>query len=168
MDEIMADITEPAQDAQASREQTSDVINDIKEDDVYVDATWKSLFAFTTKAHIPVLCAGLLLSTASGIVVPAFSYFLGKIFDTFADFGEGKTTGHDLVHKNTQFAIYLTGLGGVSWVLNGSFFVAWLVFGELQAQSARDQLFFSMLQKDMAWYDTIKAGIGASISRQQT
>ena len=168
MNKVMEETVEHMQAVEASREEILDAVIGSKEADIFVDATWKALFAFTTKAHIPVLCIGLLFSTASGIVVPAFSIFLGKIFDTFADFGGGKLNGHDLVLKMSHFAMYLVGLGSVSWVLNGSFFTVWLVFGELQARNARDQIFDSMLQKDMAWYETKRAGISASIPRQQT
>ena len=164
----MEEFTEVVPNVEAISQGLSDNVNDGKAGDVFVDATWRSLFAFTTKAHIPILCAGLLLSTASGIVVPAFSLFLGKVFTAFAEFGQGELNGPGLVHKVSQFAVLLVGLAGASCALNGFFFMAWLVFGELQARNARDQLFDSMLQKDMAWYETKKAGISASIPRQQT
>ena len=151
-----------------SRERNLETGNDSRGDDLYVQATWASLFAFTTKSHLAVLCVGLFLSVASGIVVPTFSVFLGKVFDAFTDFSTGKLDGPALVHKVSHLAVYLLGLGGIGWILNGGFLMAWLVFGELQARAVRDQLCIGMLQKDTAWYEIRKAGISAMIPRLQT
>lgn len=38
-----------------------------------------------------------------------------------------------------------------------------MLFGELQAKSARERLFDGMLNKDMEWYDKRKAGIDARL-----
>ncbi|MCJ1312634.1 hypothetical protein MMC25_006309 [Agyrium rufum] len=133
-----------------------------------ITAEWRSLFAFTTRAHIPILCTAIFLSIASGIVIPAFAIFLGKIFDTFTDFGAGKLDGASLVHKVSRNALYLVGLGVASWILNGSYFSLWLAFGEQQAREIRDKLFNGMLRKDMAWYDMRKGGVDAMIPRLQS
>ena len=163
----MEENTEPAVNAGENCQQNPQTVNGSQGDDLYVQATWTSLFAFTTKSHLPVLCVALSLSVASGIVIPAFAVFLGKVFNAFTDFGTGKLDGPALVHKVSRFALYLIELGGISWMLNGAFYMAWLVFGELQARDARDQLFDSMLRKDMAWYEMRKAGVGALIPRLQ-
>ena len=133
-----------------------------------VQASWKSLFNFTTKAHYIPLCLGLLLSVCSGIIIPALALLLGRIFDSFTDFGAGRLSGPGLISRVSQNATYLAALGSASWLLNGSYFMFWLVFGELQAKSVRDKLFNGMLQKDMEWYDLRKAGVGALIPRLQT
>ena len=133
-----------------------------------VQARWRSLFRFTTRAHYIPLLLGLLLSICSGIIIPALSIFLGRLFDSFTDFGAGRLSGPGLVSKVSRNAIYLVGLGSASWLLNGCYFMSWLVFGELQAKSVRDKLFDGLLQKDMEWYDLRKAGVGAMIPRLQT
>ena len=131
-------------------------------------AQWRSLFAFTTKTHVLPLIVGLLLSVGSGIVIPALSLFLGRIFGLFSDFGAGKIGGSELTQKVATNALTLVGLGSISWFLNGAFFMFWLAFGELQAGSVRDKLFDGMLKKDMEWYDMRKAGVSALIPRLQT
>ena len=133
-----------------------------------VRARWRSLFAFTKKAHIAPLLVALVLSIISGVIIPALAIFLGWIFDSFTAFGAGSLDGDDLSRKVSTNAIYLTVLGGASWLLNGTYFTFWLVFGELQAKGARDELYTSMLEKEMAWYDMRKAGINAMIPRTQT
>lgn len=131
-------------------------------------ATWRSLFNFTLKSHLFPLLAALTLSVASGIIIPALALFLGKVFDSFTSFGAGAISGSSLIRKVSKNAIGLAGLGCASWLLNGCYFMAWLVFGELQAKSVRDRLFDGMLQKDMEWYDMRKAGVGALMPRIQT
>lgn len=129
---------------------------------------WRSLFNFTSRSHLFPLLSALLLSVASGIIIPALAIFLGKVFDQFTSFGAGKITGSSLIKQISLYALALVGLGTASGILNAGYFMFWLVFGELQAKSARDKLFDGMLEKDMEWYDMRKAGIDTLISRLQT
>ena len=132
------------------------------------EAGWKALFNFTTRAHVLPLAVGLLLSVASGVVIPALAYFLGKIFDIFSSYATGSISGSDLTNRVSTSAIELVALGSVSWLLNGGFFMFWLSFGELQAKAVRNKLFDGMLKKDMEWYDKRKAGVSAMIPRLLT
>lgn len=131
-------------------------------------ARWRSLFAFTSRSHLLTLCFALILSVASGAVAPVLSYLLGKVFDCFTSFGGGKYGGPELIRRVSKYAMGLTGLGAASGLLHTGYFGFWLVFGELQAKSARDSLYAGMLEKDMEWYDMRKDGIDALIQRLQT
>ena len=131
-------------------------------------AGWLSLFNFTTKAHILPLLIAILLSIASGIVIPALAIFLGKLFNLFTEYGAGKISGTVLVHKISTYDIYMLGLGGASMLFNAGYFGFWLYFGELQAKSARDRLFDGLLEKDMEWFDMRTAGVNTLFSRLQT
>ena len=130
-------------------------------------ATWQSLFNFTSRIHALPFLLALILSVASGIIIPALAVFLGKIFDLFTSFGTGKISGSDLVSEVSRYGILLSGLGCASGILNSVYYGLWLTFGELQAKSAREKLFDGMLDKDMDWYDMRKAGIDTLISRLQ-
>ena len=141
---------------------------DEENDELVERAQWRSLFAFTTKTHVLPLTVGLALSVGSGIVIPALSLFLGRIFGFFSDFGAGRISGSELTQKVASNALTLVGLASVSWFLNGTFFMFWLAFGELQAGSVRDKLFDGMLKKDTEWYDMRKSGVGALIPRLHT
>lgn len=151
-----------------------DIIEDLGElDDTQTQdgskhAGWGSLFSFTTKRHAAPLFLAIILSIASGIIVPALAIFLGGIFDSFTSFGAGTLSGTKLVRKVSIDSLALVGLGSASWVLNGGYFLLWLSFGELQAKSVRDKLFAGMLAKDMEWYDMRKNGVGALLPRFQT
>ena len=142
----------------------------IKEEteEAILHARWRALFNFTTRAHVLPLSVGVLLSIASGIIIPALALLLGKVFDSFTDFGAGKISGSELIQNVSHNAIFIVALGSASWLLNGSYYMFWLIFGELQAKSVRDKLFSGMLQKDMEWYDMRKAGVSAMIPRLQT
>ena len=131
-------------------------------------AGWRSLFNFTTKRHAFTLFFAIIFSIASGIVIPALALFLGSIFDAFTRFGAGMLWGPELVRRVSFDGLALLGLGSASWLLNGAYFMLWLVFGELQAKNVRDKLFDGLLEKDMEWYDMRKNGIGALLPRFQT
>lgn len=128
---------------------------------------WLSLFNFTSRIHLVSLSIALILSVASGIIIPAFAVILGKVFDLFTKYGGKEMSGSDLVKKISIYGLGLVGLGSGSGILNAGYFMAWLVFGELQAKAAREQLFDGMLKKDLDWYDMRKAGIDTLISRLQ-
>ena len=110
----------------------------------------------------------LALSVISGVITPALAILLGMIFDSFTAFGAGTITHETLSRKVVTSVIWLLALGGASWLLNGTYFMFWLIFGELQAKATRDTLYASMLEKEIAWYDMRKTGINAMIPRTQT
>lgn len=131
-------------------------------------ACWRSLFVFTTSSHLVSLCAAILLSIISGIAIPTLSIFLGKLFDAFTEFGMCNITGPQLVHEVYIYGTGLVILGAVSGFLNAGFFASWLVFGELQASSARSRIFEVFLNKDVEWFDSRKSGIDSLSNRLQT
>ena len=132
------------------------------------NASWLALFNFTSKSHSIILIPAIILSILSGMVIPALAVFLGKIFDLFTSFGADIISGADLIKQVSTYGIALAGLGAASGILNAMFFGLWLLFGELQAKSAREKLFNGMLVKDLEWYDMRKSGIESLIARQQT
>lgn len=131
-------------------------------------ASWLALFHFMSRSHIIIFTSAIVLSIASGVVIPALAVFLGRIFDLFTSFGAGQISGPDLVEKVTKYGIALAGLGSASGLLNATFFGLWVLFGELRVKSMREKLFEAMLGKDLEWYDMRKAGIETLIVRQQT
>ena len=133
-----------------------------------VHASWLSLFKFTSRSHSTSLIAAILLSTASGVIAPILAVIFGKIFEAFTSYGASKIIGSELVDQVSRYAIWLVVLGCASGTLSAAFFSSWLVFGEKQAKNARDELFQSMLYKDMVWFDNCKAGAETLVSRLQT
>ena len=149
-------------------ESGGDLEDDEEEKYLAVHAHWRSLFNFTNKRDaIPLLLAAT-VSIAAGIVAPTLAIFLGKIFDLFTKFGAQEISGSDLLKKVSTYATVLAGLGTASGLLHASYFMFWLVFGELQAKHIRERLFDGMLEKNMGWYDLRKDGISTLVSRLQT
>ena len=128
-------------------------------------AMWISLFAFTSGLDWAFLALAVTLAVVSGVIIPALSIFLGKLFDAFTDFGLGKLDGSELVHRISNFALGLVVLGCFSGVLNASFFASWLVFGELQAKHARSRLFAKTLEKDISWFDSSSSTHDVTVGR---
>ena len=124
-------------------------------------ASWKSLFYFTTKSQCKYLATAIVLSIISGLVVPFQAFFLGKLFLALTSFGAGLIDGEILLNEIIKYSIFLCSLGAANWVVSTLYFTSWLLFGELQGKNARLQLFQSLLEKDMMWYDLRKNGIEA-------
>lgn len=147
---------------------TGDLEAEVEENNSAKHASWRSLFNFVSKSDtIPFLLA-LVFSIAAGIVAPALTIFLGNIFDLFTNFGAGEISGSDLLKRVSTYAIVLAGLGIASGLLHASYFILWLVFGELQAKHVRERLFHGMLEKNMGWFDMRTDGIDTLVSRLQS
>jgi ATP-binding cassette subfamily B (MDR/TAP) protein 1 len=98
---------------------------------------------------------------------PAIAIVFGSVFRQFADFGAGNITASEFLHNIAKYCTYLTAFGCLSWLSNSISCMAFMAFGELQAHSARDMIFISLLRKDMAWYDTRDTGIAALLPSVQ-
>lgn len=131
------------------------------EQDHAAQVGWKALFGFTTTSHIAVLISALASTAAAAAILPIFSIIYGRIFGAYSDYGAGKTDGDELLSEITRLCVKMTGIAAASWVLNSVFFFLFLLFGELQAKSARTRIFDVLIQKDVAWYDMRDSGIAA-------
>ena len=149
-------------------EDTCDLVTNAEERSLAKYASWRSLFNFASKRDTVPFFLALNFSAAAGIVAPALAIFLGKIFNLFTNFGAGEISGSNLLNKVSAYAIILAGLGTASGLIHASYFMVWLVFGELQARHVRQRLFDGMLEKDMGWYDMRTDGIDTLVSRLQT
>lgn len=128
-----------------------------------IKPSWKSLLYFTTENQYKYLAIAIILSILTGLVVPFQAFFLGKLFLALTSFGAGVVDSKHLIEEITKYSIYLCTLGAGSWVVSTLYFASWLFFGELQGKNARLQLFQSLLDKNMTWYDSQKNGIRAAI-----
>ncbi|KAF2741485.1 multidrug resistance protein 2 [Polyplosphaeria fusca] len=124
-------------------------------------AGWKTLFAFTTKRHLPVFGALVLSAVVAGLTLPTMAILYGILFRQFADYASGRITGSILLRNASKYCTYMTAVAAGNWLANSIYFTAVLLFGELQAASARDRIFKALLEKDQEWYDTREHGIAA-------
>jgi len=127
----------------------------------------KALFTFTSKKHLGVLSGAIFFAVIAGLIIPGQSLLFGLIFNQFANCGSGRISGPALLANLSRYCVYMTALGAGSWFSNALCFMFWLVFGELQARSARDRIFNNLLSKDIIWYDIRRNGVGAFLPRIQ-
>ncbi|KAE8449303.1 hypothetical protein EG329_008204 [Mollisiaceae sp. DMI_Dod_QoI] len=130
--------------------------------------SWRSLFIFTKRSHIPAVAFALTSTLLSACIKPASAVFFGKIFSALTKFGAGTLDAQQCLHEISKWCIALVCVGALAWVVEGAFFSSWVVFGEVQARSVRQQMFEGMLDKDMEWYDLRQDGVGALLIRIQT
>lgn len=127
-------------------------------------SSWKTLFTFTTRRHaLPLSCA-ISVSIAAGAAGPALSIFVGKIFNSFADFAGGKITKQEFESQLVKDSLYLAALGLVSFLSSAGSFAAWVIFGEMQARTCRAVLFDGLMERPISWYDTRKSGAKALVA----
>ena len=129
--------------------------------------SWRSLLEFTRRKHwLPLICA-IIATTLAGLIKPALSILYGKTFATLTQFGGGNLSEEETLREISTWCLAVTALGIGAWVAECGLMTMWIVFGELQAKSVRQEMFASMLDKDMEWYDGLEDGIGAFLIRIQ-
>ena len=129
---------------------------------------WRDLFAFTRRQHSLALGLALAVSLAAGVVGPALSIFLGKLFNTFAEFASGKIDNAHFRAELSKDSLYLALIGLLSFTFGFGSFSAWMTFGELQARTCREEVFDGLLGKSIKWYDTRRSGVKALVARLNT
>jgi ATP-binding cassette subfamily B (MDR/TAP) protein 1 len=131
-------------------------------------AKWQDLFAFTAQSHFAILLPAIILSLLAGLLQPAVAIFFGRISTAFADYGAGRIESSTFMHHITNAVYALIAIGTCTLVLRGLSFSLWLLFGELQAKSARQELFVILLRKELRWYESQAHGTSAVLSSLQT
>ena len=132
------------------------------------NALWRSLFAFTTLQHAGLAAAAVVASIFTGLIRPISAIIFGKIFNCFTDYGAGTVDLKETTDTISTWCIALTALGAGTWIVEWAFFYLWILFGELQAKSVRQQMFLGLLHKNMEWYDRREDGIGSLLIRIET
>lgn len=140
-----------------SRNSSADGVGGLK-------SSWKSIFSFTTRQHLPILLIGTLFALLAGCVTPVLAIFLGNVFDVFTAFRAGEAGADHLRDKITTNCISMVGLGTAGWFLNSAYFAVFVAFGELQASNIRAMMFVKLLKRDIAWFEAHKEGSGAFLS----
>ncbi|KAJ5811972.1 hypothetical protein N7474_008273 [Penicillium riverlandense] len=138
--------------------------NNVGADRSPMQPSWKSLFGFTSKRHLPTLVAGSCFALVASCITPAFAIFLGNIFDSFTSFGAGQSSAQRLQDSIVSNCFGMVGLGVAGWFLNGAYYALFVAFGELQASSIRDNVFIELLKRDVEWFEAQQEGSGAFLS----
>jgi ATP-binding cassette subfamily B (MDR/TAP) protein 1 len=132
-----------------------------------VKSSWKNLFLFTKTAHAFPLTGALLASALTAGFKTVLAVILGRVFDIIAGYGNGTLSSSKAVSEMSKWSLVLFGMGIGYWLANSIFLALWVVFGELQADSVRKDLFGNLLARDMAWFDSQSDGISSLLVRIQ-
>jgi ABC-type multidrug transport system fused ATPase/permease subunit len=124
--------------------------------------TYAGLFRFYTHSDLPLLIPALATSIASGILIPAFTILLGRIFTQFGNFSSGLLSSDQLEHEVTLLVIGVCIVGAAAWALGWAHMSLWLAFGENTAKRARERVLKGLLEKSMTWYDQKVTNNGVS------
>ncbi|EPE27653.1 P-loop containing nucleoside triphosphate hydrolase [Glarea lozoyensis ATCC 20868] len=130
--------------------------------------SWRCLFSFAKRKHIPTAISAAAWSIASAASQPVTAILYGKLFTEITGFGLGRLTAQQFLHNVSTWCIAVAITAGCCWVVNGASLSSWMIFGELQGKSARSRTFSSMLEKELQWYDLKEDGIGSLLVRIQT
>ena len=109
-----------------------------------------SLLRYSTLKDIIYMIIGTLGSSADGCSMPLFAIFFGSVPD---DFMSGD--GDKIVHAAAKLALKFLYLGIGSFITAYLGFVCWMIVGETQGIEIRKRYFKSLLQQDIAFYDSI-------------
>jgi ATP-binding cassette subfamily B (MDR/TAP) protein 1 len=142
--------------------------NDLSSDPLITKSSWKDLFAFTKLSHSGPLLAALMSSAIAACFKVALAVVLGQVFDLIGEFGSGTRSGHSTMIHVARWTLIIFGLGIGNWIAHSAFLALWIMFGELQASSVREDTFHSLLSKDMSWFDSQDQGVSSLLVRIQT
>ncbi|KYK57659.1 hypothetical protein DCS_04671 [Drechmeria coniospora] len=131
-------------------------------------SSWRSLFSFTCRSHLGVLMAAVLASMVIAAIRTVLSIILGKVFDIISEFGTGTRNGDSAMTAVSQWCLVLLGLGLSNWLAGTAFLGLWVAFGELQADSARREMFHRLLSRDLAWFAGLDQGISSLLVSVQS
>lgn len=129
---------------------------------------WRVLFTFTKRQHLLPLGIAINIAVLDGATGPAMSIFTGKIFDTFANYASGKLAKDAFKGQLTKDSLILASIGLMTFAFGAGTFITFLLYGELQARTARDAVFEGLQARPQAWYDTRKTGVRALVARLNT
>lgn len=132
-----------------------------------ISPSWKSLFGFTSRRHLPTLILGSIFALIASCVTPALAVFLGNVFDSFTSFGADLTDAKDLQGQVIKNCLGMIGLGAAGWFLNGAYYAFFVAFGEMQASAIRSDIFIELLKRDVEWFEAQSEGSGAFLSGVQ-
>ena len=124
--------------------------------------SFRGLYRFCTTADLVLLIPAISVSIGSGLLVPAFTILLGKIFASFGSFSAGQISSHELEQQVTPLAVYMCIVGAAAWGLGWAHMSLWLAFGENIAKTARERIMKGILEKEITWFDQKVVGNGVS------
>jgi len=111
-----------------------------------------SLFRYSTKFDIFLIIFGTLGAACDGASLPIFALFFGDVPNTF---GPQNQSGQAVVDAASSVGLKFLYVGIGSFIASYIGFACWLSVGERQGIEIRKRYFKSLLQQEIAFYDSI-------------
>lgn len=133
-----------------------------------VKGRWKHMFSFMRWSHTWPLLAAMVATVIAAALKTLLAILLGRTFDVMTNYAAGTSGAEETKNGVTMWCYVLFGVGAANWLANTAFLALWIAFGELQANSARRDIFDTLVWEDMGWFDSQEQGVSSLLVRIQT
>ncbi|TLD31149.1 hypothetical protein PspLS_02454 [Pyricularia sp. CBS 133598] len=148
-------------------DQSSSTLEKPKEPSKATAATWRDLFNFFSPRHSVVLVTALFASAVAVGADIAGVIIFGNVFQELTSYA-ARQQGPEETRKNVNFWVSIIAVLAVTHLIAAATQMrSWIKFGDMQARSARLELFRSMLSKQMGWFDSNQDGMPAMLTAFQ-
>ena len=113
---------------------------------------FRKLFRYATLKDKILIFLGVLGSSCDGVSLPLFALFIGEVPNSF---GPQNDNGQAIVDAASDISLKFLYVGIGSFFASYIGFAAWLAVGERQGIEIRKRYFKSLLQQEIAFYDSI-------------
>ncbi|KAI6358600.1 hypothetical protein MCOR25_007283 [Pyricularia grisea] len=130
-------------------------------------ASWRDLFNFFSPQHLVVLITALFSSAIAVGADIAGVIIFGNVFQELTSYA-ARQLGSEETRQNVNFWVSIIAVLAVTHLIAAATQMrSWIKHGEMQARSARLELFRRMLSKQMGWFDSNKDGMPAMMTAFQ-
>ncbi|KAH3678452.1 hypothetical protein WICMUC_001469 [Wickerhamomyces mucosus] len=112
------------------------------------------IFMFTNKSDIAIITVETIFTIIGGLCPAISSILIGEVFECLSNWVSGKyTTNQDYMNHVTSTTMSLIILGAASIVIIWITISFWMQVGERQGLRARENMFKTLLERPVSWYD---------------
>lgn len=130
--------------------------------------SWRTSFAFSRRKDVVFLLPAITCSCIAGCLKPVNALIVGRFMNSFIKLASN-TASHDELNKsNLDNLSFMLAIAAATWIVKAGSSMCWNAYGEAQSRTVRPDLFTSLLQRDLEWFDSQQAGIGAILLRLQS
>ncbi|KAH9430294.1 hypothetical protein MCOR02_010009 [Pyricularia oryzae] len=148
-------------------DQSSSTLDQPKESVDSAAATWRDLFNFFNPRHLVVLVTALFASAVAVGADIAGVIIFGNVFQELTSYA-ARQLGPEEARRNVNFWVSIIAALAVTHLIAAATQMgSWIKYGEMQARSARLELFRRMLSKQMGWFDSNQDGLPAMLTALQ-
>ena len=126
------------------------------------------IFSFTQRDHLFVLVPAIAFSCLCGLIKPTLSILIGRYLTSLSKLASPSADVPAVTQQNWTTICQLVGLAAFTWISKTGFAATWDGYAEVQVKVVREDLFKTLLDRDLEWFDKQDSGIGSLLIRLQT